>query len=356
MKETIERLFFAIARILFFLVALGGFVILIGTGAYLSKLFYDSFPKKVQTDVYTPEDPNVTFETFRAYAQTQLDARKNRRERIRHYVKERIQNGSSGHDYTIKTMPGNLVSKVDAEAIALYIANDFHGNPPAAFRACAACHGDDAQGKNGTAPSLHSLPILNGVRGRVTTQSTSGSRYAHATKAQRSAFEKFIDRIVLLVNKYASKTHQPGADRQTIVSYVKNATLRYSTDQTRLFWQQLEDGLHHLDHFSQTYRSFSAQSDVTIEPIQWQEYLKWFSSSFAEQVAEDAARQSNIKETNAQRQYAAQTKARHAREKINFYLMVAGGALVVFLLATMLLVLIRIEYNTRIEKHKKEST
>jgi len=347
MKETIEKLFFAIARILFFLVALGGFLVLIGSGVYLAKLYLDSLPKHVRQSSYLPKDPNVTFDLFETYADQQLAQIKNRRERIRQYVKTVVKNGSSGHGYGIKNMPGNLIPPEDADRVALYIANGLRDTPPRAFRACSACHGENGRGQNGKAPDLHTLPILTGVRGIQDEKKNHPDNRTQYTEAERSAYEKSLDRIVLLLNRYASKTRQSGAKREVIDRYLRQQLSLYDGNQKELFFQQLESGLEHLDGYAEKYLSLTKQTSVIIEPVIWQDYLKWFAQKFKEQIEEEKAKKAQIEAENNQRIHEAKLKEAQAREKIAYYLTIAGGALVVFLLATMLLVLIRIEYNTR---------
>ena len=99
--------------------------------------------------------------------------------------------------------------------------------------------------------------------------------------------------------------------------------------------------------FSKHYQQFVSKTSVIIEPISWQQYLKWYAEYFSQQVAQEEAKAAEVQRHNEHREELAHEKAVRAREKLAFTLSVAGGALVVFILSTMLLILIRIERNTR---------
>ena len=347
MKDRIEKLFVSIVRILFFVVAVGAFIVLIASGIYLSKLAYDSFQKSTKKEYYQQKDPQVDFDKFEALADQIMHKTKTHKEEIRSYVLSVIQNGSEGHGYPIKKMPGKLIESQMAEEVSLYIANNFQSKKPDAFRACIACHGEDGQGAYGQSPDLHVLPIYNHLRNRINNSKATQSGYVKYSKKQRNEFDQYIDRILLLLNKYASKTAQPGAKRRVVVRYAIGETNKYNSDRQKLFKEQLEKGLKGLDKFSKHYQQFVSESSVIIEPIPWQQYLKWYAEYFAQQVSREEAKEAEVQRRNEHREELAREKAMRAREKLAFTLSVAGGALVVFILSTMLLILIRIERNTR---------
>ncbi len=355
MKDRLEKLFFAIVRILFFVLALLAIVTLIGAGIYLSKLYYDSFPKQTKEEIYIPNDPNVTFDGFKTKANDLLRREKAHREHIRQYVLNVVKNGSKGHGYEIKSMPGGLIGNNDADSVAVYIANGMSdNNQPKAYGACVACHGNGEE--NSRAPSLKELPIYNGIRGLIDNGQAKSEVYTNYPKEQRSEYDRYIDRVLLLINKYASKTIQKGAKRSYIVKYVQNQTNKYNSKYQELFKVQLENGLMKLDSFSTDQNNFITASMVSIKPISWKLYLEWFANNFAEQVAQETAKRSNIERENELRKQEAKDKALEARAKLTLVLTVAGGALVVFILATMLLVLIRIEFNTRYAGDQEKSS
>lgn len=65
-----------------------------------------------------------------------------------------INNGAKGLGYPMGEMPGGMASGDDAKAIAEYVAAGMQGEQPAAFAACASCHGEDGKGLGGQAPDL----------------------------------------------------------------------------------------------------------------------------------------------------------------------------------------------------------
>ncbi len=65
-----------------------------------------------------------------------------------------IKNGQNTLGYPMGAMPPMMAQGADAEAIATYVAAGLKGEAPAAFAACASCHGADGKGMNGMAPNL----------------------------------------------------------------------------------------------------------------------------------------------------------------------------------------------------------
>ena len=65
-----------------------------------------------------------------------------------------INNGQNQLGYQMGAMPPGMASGQDAEDIAAWIAGGMKGQQPAAFAACAGCHGADGKGNNGMAPNL----------------------------------------------------------------------------------------------------------------------------------------------------------------------------------------------------------
>ncbi|MGB5868001.1 MAG: c-type cytochrome [Arcobacteraceae bacterium] len=51
-------------------------------------------------------------------------------------------------------MPAGMASGQDAEDIAEYVAGGFKGEQPAAFAACASCHGENGEGMDYVAPNI----------------------------------------------------------------------------------------------------------------------------------------------------------------------------------------------------------
>ncbi len=65
-----------------------------------------------------------------------------------------IEHGQEQLGYPMGAMPPGMASGDDAKAIAKWIAGGMKGEKPAAFAACASCHGDDGKGLGGQSPNL----------------------------------------------------------------------------------------------------------------------------------------------------------------------------------------------------------
>jgi len=65
-----------------------------------------------------------------------------------------IEHGQEQLGYPMGAMPPGMASGDDAKAIAKWIAGGMKGEKPAAFAACASCHGDDGKGLGGQAANL----------------------------------------------------------------------------------------------------------------------------------------------------------------------------------------------------------
>ncbi len=71
------------------------------------------------------------------------------------YILDAILNGSKHLSYPMGSMPSGMATGADAEDIAVYISAGMKGEMPAAFAACAACHGNDGKGMDGFTPNIH---------------------------------------------------------------------------------------------------------------------------------------------------------------------------------------------------------
>ena len=65
-----------------------------------------------------------------------------------------IKNGSNQLGYSMGAMPPMMAQGQDAIDIAKYVAGGMKGTKPAAFAACASCHGEDGKGMNGMAANI----------------------------------------------------------------------------------------------------------------------------------------------------------------------------------------------------------
>ncbi|WP_296824283.1 c-type cytochrome [Sulfurovum sp.] len=107
-----------------------------------------------------------------------------------------IKNGSNQLGYQMGAMPPMMAQGKDAEDIATYVAGGMKGEQPAAFAACASCHGADGKGMNGMAANiadydenLISHVIKNGKKGAIGTMPAFHDRM---TPVQLKALATYI--------------------------------------------------------------------------------------------------------------------------------------------------------------------
>jgi cytochrome c oxidase cbb3-type subunit III len=110
-----------------------------------------------------------------------------------------IKNGSNQLGYAMGAMPPMLAQGADADTIATYIAGGMKGTAPAAYATCAACHGADGKGNNGTAPNLAgydniliSNVLEHGKKGAIGTMPSFKTRL---TPVQEKAVSAYIQTI-----------------------------------------------------------------------------------------------------------------------------------------------------------------
>ncbi len=110
-----------------------------------------------------------------------------------------IKNGSNQLGYQMGAMPPMMATGKDAEVIAAYVAGGMKGTQPAAFAACASCHGADGKGMNGMAAdiagyddTLISHVVKNGKKGSIGTMPAFHDRM---TTVQLKALSAYIQTI-----------------------------------------------------------------------------------------------------------------------------------------------------------------
>jgi len=110
-----------------------------------------------------------------------------------------IKNGQHQLNYAMGAMPPLMATGADAEAIATYIAGGLKGKAPAAFSACASCHGQDGKGNNGMAPNLAEYDetvvkhvLENGKKGAIGRMPSFKGRL---NETQQKAIAAFLSSI-----------------------------------------------------------------------------------------------------------------------------------------------------------------
>jgi len=108
-----------------------------------------------------------------------------------------INNGQNALAAFPGGMPAGMASGADAEAIAAYVASGFKGEKPAAFAACASCHGEDGKGMPMVAPSINGYDISNvvskGKKGKIGRMPAFGSMI---TPIQEKALTVYVQSLV----------------------------------------------------------------------------------------------------------------------------------------------------------------
>ena len=110
-----------------------------------------------------------------------------------------IEKGSNQLGYPMGAMPPMMATGQDAKDIAKYIAGGMKGEQPAAFAACASCHGPDGKGMDGMAPNLAAYDdtlitnvVKNGKKGALGTMPAFHDRM---TPVQTKALSTYIQTL-----------------------------------------------------------------------------------------------------------------------------------------------------------------
>jgi cytochrome c oxidase cbb3-type subunit 3 len=107
-----------------------------------------------------------------------------------------IKNGQNALGAFPAGMPAGMASGADAEAIAAYVAGGFKGQKPAAFAACASCHGQNGEGTPMVAPRINGFDIHNtlakGKKGKIGRMPAFGSMI---TPIQEKALTTYVQSL-----------------------------------------------------------------------------------------------------------------------------------------------------------------
>jgi len=110
-----------------------------------------------------------------------------------------IANGQHQLNYPMGAMPPGMAQGDDAKKIAEWISGGMKGEKPAAFSACASCHGEDGTGNNGQAPNLKEYDdtLLTHVleHGKTASIGTMPSFKGRLTPVQEKAVATYIRSI-----------------------------------------------------------------------------------------------------------------------------------------------------------------
>jgi len=351
-----EKLFFAITRWLMLIGTVITFIFLIGGSIYAFKLYNDSKDTEINLTVsYTKKEPKINFNDFKQIHQEKIQEIETKRKKIEQYVIDVIKNGSSGHGYALGNMPGGLIKDINkSKKIASYISKKLQGEKPASFAACIACHGKDGKGLNGQSPNLIKLPIYNGL---VTKKANNSTEYAPIETKKNNEnknldpLERYSAKLAEYINKYAITVGQEGTTVKEITKIIKKLNHKYEYNNFVILQSQLENNFKLLLDYGNNLKKTNKDTSYAIN---WREFLNWFLDSFDNQIKQEESnyRQAVREVENAKR--AKYYKAQTAKSQLHQLLMYLAGALVTFILLTMILVLFQIEINTRKDLVNKE--
>ena len=322
------------------------FIFLIGGGVYAFKLYVQSKDTKVNGNIYQPNNPQVSFNEYKRIHNEKIEEIKRKKDSIRAYVEQVIKDGSKGHGYPLGTMPGGLIKDInETKKISNYIANGLKGDRPSYFNACVACHGEDGKGNNGQAPDLLKLPIYNGL----VKKKSKGVAYAPSLNKQNNfnysdPLKQYSAEIATTINRYAIEVGQEGVTTDDIFKFIKQVKNRYDEDTFELFKTQLKDSLSKLLDYGKSFKN--SNEDINYA-IKWQDYLVWFKEDFSNQLEQEKEKYNSSVNRLERLRSEKMNKAFEAKTKLFSLLSTMGIALIVFILFTMILVLFKIEFNTR---------
>jgi cytochrome c oxidase cbb3-type subunit 3 len=115
-------------------------------------------------------------------------------------ILETIKNGANNFKSVYPGgMPAGMATGADAEAIATYVAGGLKGTKPAAFAACASCHGENGEGMAYVAPNIKSYDdsLIAAVlkNGKKSTIGTMPSFDGRLSKTQVKAVANYLRSI-----------------------------------------------------------------------------------------------------------------------------------------------------------------
>jgi len=341
----LEKLFFLITRWLMLIGAAVAFVFLIGGGIYAIKLYNTSNDTEVEENIYQSKAPKVSFDNYKNIFEQKLKAKKEQREKIEKYILDIISKGSKGHGYPISNMPSGLLKNKRAKKVAFYVSSELSGNRPIDFKACASCHGEDGKGMNGQAPSLLELPIYNGLVSSKSSNKTYPASNSNNNYKYSNPLKSYSANITSIINRYAINTNQEGITVDDTFSLIKDLKKQYNVETFSLLKQQLKQELTSLLNYSKTYKTENNSTNLTI--IKWKDFITWFLKDFNNQLKIENQKYKHSLQILENKKYSKQSEASRAKIELLQLLMALGTALIVFILLTMILVLFKIEANTR---------
>jgi len=340
-----EKLFFTITRWLMLIGATVAFVILIGGGIYALNLYKISQDTDVNKSPYDTKEPKVSFNDYKRIKEELLNKEKLEKMKIEKYVLSIILNGSEGHGYPMGSMPPGMAQGQDAKDIAKYVSNKLFGDQPAVFAACSACHGIDGAGNDGMSPSLIELPIYNGlVAKEIEKTSYAPSESNSETTKYEDPLKEYSAKIVSDINRYAILVNQEGTTVDNVYNYFNELSKKYDTETFSTLKEQFSNELKSLLEYGKTFKESNKDAN---EALRWIDFIDWFINDFNAQLDLEKEKHNDSLSKIEQMKNEKENKALNAKVELLQTLIGVGTALIIFILLTMILVLFKIETNTR---------
>lgn len=346
---SLEKVYILLTRWLTILVATLAILFVAGGIFYMGALYVKSNDTHYEKETYTPQKPSVGFDGLIEEEKKILE----KKLAIKTYVAKVIKEGLVGHGYSIGPMAAGILIGTDVVEVSEYIANGMKGEQPKAYsKACSACHGIHGEGNNGMSPNLKTLPIYNGLVPLVkkesnTQKSTSSSMIVKKVdpdelkySTERTHQEKLIYNFTENINRYAFMTGQKGISSEN----AKWAFNEAPDDMKAAYNEGLVEISEGLLEYA---KSLKEDNKSLKDAPQWLAMLKRYDKEFKSQIQTEINKKNEV---DAEQNRLEMKKAEEAgKAKIDLMLFVVKWGIVfgVFLLLTLVIVLIRIEKNTR---------
>ncbi len=347
-----EKIFFAIVRWFLMFILLLALLIFIGAGTYAIKLYIDTQNTSVMYEGYEQKSPTINANTLIQEYEDKDNIKKEEFEKIKKYVVSVMENGSSGHDYSKGDMPGKLVKdKNTTNQIASYIAGGLKEKAPNLFVSCVSCHGYDGLGMYGESPNLKELPIYHKKRLKVLPPKKEEAKIVEKKieqKPVKSEFDKIVDLITVKINEYAKLAKQGEANKDKLRDFLAEQLSLLAEENKQQYVSQLLDSFNQLIQHEKGFMG-KKKNDTAYKrkPIVWLDFLIKFTDQFNTEISNEQLREAQYEAEYRSLVSEKLDRATTAQIQLIFVLQVLSGALVSFVILTIMLVLLRIEINTR---------
>ncbi len=344
-----EKIFFAIVRWFLMFILLLTLLTFIGAGIYAIKLYIDTQNTSVVYEGYEQETPSIDASNIIQEYEDKDNIEKEEFEKIKKYVISVIEDGSSGHGYSKGDMPGNLIKDINStKQIAAYIAGSLDGQAPTQFVSCVTCHGYDGLGMYGESPNLRELPIYHKKRLKVLPPKEIVEEKKIEQKPVKSDFDKVVDLITAKINEYAKLVQQGEANKDKLQEFLSDQLSVLSEDNKQQYVLQLIQAFDKLIKYEKGFFDKSKSStSYKRKPIIWLDFLIKFTDEFNSAISNEKLEEAQYESEYERLVSEKIDTASAAQIKLFFVLQVLLGALGTFILLTMMLVLLKIEINTR---------